>query len=246
VQSFSIFLGLGTLVGLLLAGWSAPKKETIRYLDAAFFALFIALIGSRAFAVAANWAYFASHPVDIIQVWLGGLSSIGAIAGGVLAIFILTLWWKLPAGQLADTLFPLIGILSITSWLGCWYNACSYGSPSSAWWALPARDQWGVTVPRIPVQFIGAMLTLALVWLMDFIARRSPISGLTASVGLVGISATIFALSYLRADPVPIWHGLRLEAWGAIGLTVFFGIVVVVLLLRWRAKKPTTSNRMVK
>ena len=82
MQSFSIILGLGTLAGLLLVGWRAPRKETIHYLDAAGFTLFIALVGSRAFAVAVNWGYYASHPIEIVQVWLGGLSSIGAIAGG--------------------------------------------------------------------------------------------------------------------------------------------------------------------
>jgi prolipoprotein diacylglyceryltransferase len=245
VNSFSIFIGLGTLLGLLMAGWRAPKKETLRYVDAAVLALFIALIVSRAFAVAASWGYYSSHFVEVFQVWLGGLSSIGALAGGVLAIFVISFWWKLPAGLLADTLFPLVGALGITSWLGCWFNACSYGSLSHAWWALEARDEWGVMASRIPVQLIGAILTLVIVWLMDWAARRLTIPGLTACFGLFGISALIFAISYLRADPMPIWDGLRLEAWGAIGVMVLSSLLAVVLLVHWKYKKSPIPNRRV-
>jgi len=245
VQSFSIFLGLGTLAGLLLTAWRAPKKETLRYVDAAVVAMFIALVCSRAFAVIVNWGYYGSHLADIPQVWLGGLSSIGALTGGVLAIFILALWWKLPTGLLADTLLPLVGILIISSWLGCWFNTCSYGSPSNAWWALPARDEWGVVAPRIPVQLIGALFTLAIVWWSDWAARRWTIPGLSAGLGLFGNTTLLFALSYLRADPVPIWQGLRLEAWGAIGLMVLSGLIVVVLLVRWKGKKiPVPTGRV--
>jgi prolipoprotein diacylglyceryltransferase len=234
------------LAGLLIVGWRAPKKETIHYLDAAVAALFIALVSSRAFSVIAARGYYGSHLAEIPQVWLGGLSSIGALVGAVLSIFILALGWKLPAGLFADLLFPLAGMLGITSWLGCWFNACSYGPPSSAWWALPARDEWGVIAPRIPVQLMGAILTLAIVWLMDWAARRWVIPGLAASLGLFGISALLFALSYLRADPVPIWQGLRQEAWGAIGLMLLSGVLVVVLLVRWKGKRmPVPTGRAI-
>jgi hypothetical protein len=46
----------------------------------------------------------------------------------------------------------------------------------------------------------------------------------------------IFGLSYLRSDPTPIWNGLRLDAWGALGLMIFSGITVVVLLSNWKLK----------
>ncbi|HSB66658.1 MAG TPA: prolipoprotein diacylglyceryl transferase family protein [Anaerolineales bacterium] len=245
MQSFSIFLGLGTLAGLLLAGWRAPQKETIRYLDAAVITLFIALISSRAFAVLVNWGYYASHLGEIFQVWQGGLSSIGALVGGVLAICIVSSWWKLPLGLLADILLPLAGALAITSWLGCWMGACAYGLPSGSWLAVPARDEWGVLAERVPVQLIGALMTLVIIWVTDLAGRRVAIAGLTAAIGLFDISSVIFVLSYLRADPVPIWQGLRLEAWGSIGIMLLSGLIVVVLLVRWRAKKRIASDRRV-
>ncbi len=236
MQPFSLLLGLGALTGLLLAGWRAPKKETIRYVDAAVGIMFGALLGSRSVMVAVNYGYYQSHPGEIFQVWLGGLSSIGALAGGILALFIVAKIWKIPAGLLADTLLPLVGALTVTAWLGCWVDRCSYGAPVTAWWAVPGRDEWGVLARRVPVQLMGATLSLAFIWLLERASKYLPAPGLSASIGMFGLSAVIFGLSYLRVDPTPIWQGLRLEAWGAIGLIIFSTITVVVLLLRWKFK----------
>jgi phosphatidylglycerol:prolipoprotein diacylglycerol transferase len=237
MQLFSLLLGLGALAGLLLVGWRAPQKDRIRYVDAGVLTLLGALLGSRALTVAVNFNYYQSHPGEIFQVWLGGLSSIGALIGGLLAVFILASWWKIPVGELADLLLPLAGTMTITAWMGCWMDRCGYGINSNAWWALPARDEWGVLADRIPVQLIGAISTLMLIWLLDRSGKRLPVKGMSASIGLFGLSAVVFALSYLRADPIPIWNGLRLEAWGAIGLMIFSSLTVVVLLFNWKYKK---------
>ena len=237
MQPFSILLGLGALTGLLLAGWRAPQKERVRYIDAGVWILLGALLGSRAITALVNWGYYQSHLGEVYQVWLGGLSSIGALVGGLLAIFITARWWKLPVGVLADVLLPLAGTLTITAWLGCWVDRCSYGALSNTWLALPARDEWGVLGDRMPVQLMGAILTLVLIWLLDRSSKRLPVQGLSAAIGLFGLSSVLFVLSYLRADPTPIWNGLRLEAWGAAGLMIFSSVTVILLLLSWKYKR---------
>ncbi len=245
MQTFSVLQGFGALAGLLLVAWRAPRKEVVRYLDAAALVLLFALLGGRFLAVVVNWSYYALHPAEIVQVWLGGLSGIGALAGGMLGTLILAVWWKLPVGLLADTLFPLAGALAVTSWLGCWMDACAYGPPAQGWWALPARDEWGVLAARVPVQMVGALATLIQAWIMDRAGRSSPLPGLSASLGTFGISTILFALSYLRADPSLIWQGLRLDAWGAIGLMIPSALVVVVLLARWKlGKTPIPAGRV--
>ena len=236
MQQFSVLLGLGALMGLLLIVWRAPKKETSRYLDAALAILFGALLVSRAGYVAVHLPYFQIHPGEMIQVWKGGLSGIGALAGGAIAILILAGWWRGSTASMADVILPLVGTLAITAWLGCWMDSCGYGLPAKAWWALPARDEWGVLAYRVPVQLMGAFVTLGIIWLLDRVSKRIAIPGISASLGVFLIAAEIFALSFLRADSTPLWYGLRLEAWGAIGLMVFYLLIGVVLLFRWKRR----------
>jgi phosphatidylglycerol:prolipoprotein diacylglycerol transferase len=237
MQPFSLLLGLGALAGLLLAGWRAPQKDRIRYVDAGVLALLSALLGSRALTVAVNFNYYQTHLGEIYQVWLGGLSGIGAMIGGVLAVFIIARWWRIAVGELADVFLPLAGALTVTAWMGCWVDRCGYGMPSTTWWALPAHDEWGVLADRIPVQLLGAISSLILILLLDRSSKSLPVKGMSATLGLFGLSALVFVLSYLRADPTPIWNGLRLEAWGAIGLMIFSSVTVVVLLFCWKYKR---------
>ena len=237
MQPFSILLGLGALTGLLLAGWRAPKKEALRYLDAGLVILSGALIGSRAVHVAVYFSYYQTHPGEILQVWLGGLSSIGALAGALIAVVITARWWRTSVGTLADAYLPLAGTLTVTAWLGCWVDRCGYGLATDAWWGLPARDEWGVLAYRVPVQLIGATLTLVYIWLLDRAGKRLAIQGMSAALGLFGLSLEIFVLSFMRADPVQLVYGMRMEAWGAIGLMLVSVLSVVVLLVGWKFKK---------
>jgi prolipoprotein diacylglyceryltransferase len=237
MQTYSLLLGVGALSGLLLACWRAPQKDLSCYMTAGVWALFGTLIGSRAATVIINFPYYQTHPGEIFQVWLGGLSGIGALAGGVVSIFIVSKWKNIDRGALADALFPLAGTVMVTAWLGCWLDSCSYGLPSNAWWALPAMDEWGVTASRVPVQLIGALSTLAMIWLLEVATRRFPTCGLSALIGLLGLSTEMFLLSFLRADPTPILNGLRLDAWGALGLMVLSAAGVLVTSMRLKRTK---------
>jgi prolipoprotein diacylglyceryltransferase len=237
MQLFSILLGLGAIAGLLLVSWRAPKKEPVRYLDAGLVVMFGALFGGRAVTVAVNWGYYQTHISEIYRVWLGGLSGVGALVGGILAVLIVARLGNFQTGNLADTLLPLAGTLTIAAWMGCWMDRCGYGLPSNAWWALPGRDEWGTLAPRVPIQLIGALLTLGLFWLLERASKRLPHSGIAASVGLLGVAVELFSLSFFRADPMPVWLGLRLEAWGALGLGLLAILVLVVLFRHWMKER---------
>jgi phosphatidylglycerol:prolipoprotein diacylglycerol transferase len=237
MHPFSILLGLGTLLGLLLTIWRVREKETSRYLDAAIWILVGALVGSRAVAVAVNFMYYENHPWEMIQVWRGGLSGIGALAGVMVTAIVLAYLWKMHAGDLTDILLPLTGALTVTAWLGCWVEGSAYGRISDVWWALPGRDEWGIVTNRVPVQLLGACLTLVLVWVLDRASKRISIPGLMGTCGLFGLSAIQCGLSFLRADPALVWNYLRLEAWGAIGLMLSSLLLLAAFILDWKSRK---------
>jgi prolipoprotein diacylglyceryltransferase len=98
-------------------------------------------------------------------------------------------------------------------------------------------NEWGQTALRWPTQLLGALLTLALFWLLDLshawleVRGRSPRPGTFAILGVLLLSLEMFALSYLRVDPSHMWNGFRLEAWVALGFAVLAALVLVVSLL---------------
>jgi prolipoprotein diacylglyceryltransferase len=215
---FSLLLALAAVLGLAWITVDSPPHLRSASLNAAFMVLFAALIGSRAAYVAPNWEYFQNHLIEIPQVWLGGLAWPGALAGAILGVLIAARVTDIPFAVLTDRLLPLLASLSVAVWLGCWITGCAYGPESG--WGLPAKDQWGIWKDRLPLQLIGAILTVASFWSIErFRQRKKNLSpGLAASVGFGLLCLILLGASIMRADPYPVYSGLRLETWAAIAL----------------------------
>lgn len=237
VYLFSILLGLGAAIGLLWVGLQSHRKEALMVVNAGLVALLGGLLGGRAAYATVHWSYFQSHAAEIPQLFLGGFSWPGALVGGVLSVIVFAALVRHSALHLLDALLPLAGTVAISAWLGCWLDGCAYGPPSQAWWALPARNEWGSLALRVPVQLMGALLTLVTVWLVDFYRLRLRIAGQAAMLALFAFAMQMLGLSFLRADGMPSWHGLHLDTWWALLLAACAIIGLLVLVLRDRSQR---------
>jgi len=261
VFAFSLLIGLGATLGLGWIAWQSPGKNVLRYLDAGLWVLLGSLIGGRLVFVALTWPYFQTHPLETIQVWQGGFSGPGALAGGLLALVMVALITRQSLGLLAGALLPLAVTLTVSAWLACWQYGCGYGQPVSAWWGIPARDEWGTVVPRWPTHLVAALLAILSAWALERwlspIHRTDPPPqdveagpwhlsrpGLASALWLLCTSLVLFTLSFLRADPIPTWQGLRLDAWAGIALAAISLLALLALAIQSiLAKKYETHSR---
>ncbi len=245
MYTFAVLVALGTVLGLAWVALRVSENRQVATLDAGLWALTGGLLAGRAGFVIAAWPHFQAHPLEIPQVWLGGFSGPGSILGAVLALGLAASLGALPLGRIADDLLPLALPVVLSVWIGCWLTGSAYGLPAQGWWALPARDEWGQVSARWPVQLLGALLTLLLFFLLDLLQKRfswMKQPGRISIVALLGLSLELFGLSYLRADPVQVWRGLRLDAWAALGL---LGVALAVLLINliWSAYETYPGSR---
>ena len=249
MYAFSLILALGATLGLLWVAWRAPDKAVLEYLDAGLMALLGGMLGGRGVFVAENWVYYQSHLLEIFAVHRGGFSWSGALAGGLLALVLFAAINHSSLGLLADAMLPLLATLTISGWVGCWLAGCAYGPRTDRWWGFPVMNEWGQTALRWPTQLLGAMLTLALFWLLDWsrtyleVHGRSPRPGVFAILGVLLLSLEMFALSYLRVDPSHMWNSFRLEAWAALGSAALAALVLVVSLLLSKRERQTKDRR---
>jgi phosphatidylglycerol:prolipoprotein diacylglycerol transferase len=221
VSGFSLLVGFGVTLGL---GWTvaqAGSRHAERIFSLGVVVLLCALLGSRVMYVFMNWGYYGGNLLDSLWIWQGGFSGTGAMLGGIIGLLLAAWIAHLSPAWLADQYLPLMASLVVCGWLACWLAGCAYGGVSRAWWALPARDEWGITDWRMPVQFLGALLTAgSLLWLERW--RRTPRPpGLAASLFMLVTALILLALSFLRADSMPLWWGMRVDAWGALLVVVF-------------------------
>jgi prolipoprotein diacylglyceryltransferase len=219
---YALILGLGASLGILQVARSAPPKLVQRYLDAAILVLFAAAAGARLVYVGLHWPYYLEQPLVIIQVWQGGLSAPGAIAGGLLATFCLAKSLRVPFYRLADTLTPLLAPLCTAAWLGCWASGSAYGLPVAAgsWWGIPAIDETGTVMLRFPLQFLAALSLAVLLGWIELKKNPLKMPGQKASLMVLGVNASYLAATFLMGDPAPGWAGLRPESWMAIFLSL--------------------------
>lgn len=257
VYAFSLILGMATTFGLawvaVRAALTGDSSRALRHINAGLWAGFGALLAGRLTFVVLQWAYFQDHLAQALQVFRGGLSWPGALAGGLLALLFYARMDRHTSGPrtnaqprkvwrrfntLADDLLPLAGTLAVAVWLGCWLDGTAYGplasdfSPPLSALGLPARDEWGQIDIRLPVQLAGALVTLGLLWGLERYrkTRRSKYkSGTAAGLGLLGFSLEMFLLSNLRSDAGLFWAGLRADAWGALAFFLVSGVWLITI-----------------
>ena len=236
MNTYSLLIAVSVGLGL---GWTAartPARLALETVDNGLAVLLGALVGGRLGFVVAHWAYFRTQPVEIFQVWLGGVSGSGALVGAFLALLLVAWVIRQHPGLMADRLLPLGAALVAGAWLACWVSGVAYGSETSAWWGLPAMDEQGLVLKRVPVQALGALAGLA--WFVQLETGQKTLSqlpaGSSAAIWLLGTALCMFGLSYLRADSIQLLSGLRLDAWGSLGVA---GLALLALLGAWLVRR---------
>lgn len=239
---FALFLAAGTATGLIWAALRAREREIGSRLDDALLVLLGALAGGRLVFTALTWEYFQAHLSEIPQVWLGGFSGPGALAGGIVVLCLAAVFRRIPLGVLADSVAPVAVALAVSAWLACWSDGTAYGKPAESWFQVPARDEWGDLSMRWPTQLSGAALMLSVSWLYDRFSPRQPAPGLYASLVLLCLGISLFALSFTRGDPALTWKGLRLDVWAGLFFTLISLCSLGIVAIRRRSSSKIISS----
>lgn len=121
---YGIFIGLGVILGVLLALHEAKRtgQNPDTYLDFIIYAMIIAIIGARLYYVIFSWDFYSQHPEKIFAIREGGLAIYGGIIGGVLTAIVYSRVKKKNFWVMADTMAPS---LILGQMLGRWGNFCN-------------------------------------------------------------------------------------------------------------------------
>lgn len=229
MNPYSVFVAIGIGLGLFQVCFSVPEFLLEKRLRAAILVLLGVLLGARLGFIAFHPTYYAAYLLEIPQIWQGGLSWAGAVAGGLITLVGIARLRRIPLGNLADDLAPLIAPLAVCAWLGTGLAGSGYGPAllDGSWWGIPTADIAGKVANRWPVQPAAALSLLAAFALLErFVPRKSRSGQYFCLAGLI-VSLNLFLFSFLVADPVPVWRGLRQDTWLALALALFFAGALV-------------------
>jgi len=138
-------------------------------IDDLLFALILGLIiGARlGYVLFYNIGFYIQNPLEIFQVWHGGMSFHGGLIGAFIAGFIVVKRQGFDFFKIADLMIPTCPVGIGLGRIGNFINGELFGKPSTLPWAMVFPQ--GGQIPRHPSQlyeaFFEGLLLFVILWL---------------------------------------------------------------------------------
>lgn len=212
--------------------WGGPAPLTVAQYDdfIVWVTLGIILGGRVGYVLFYNFPRFREHPIEILQLWNGGMSFHGGVLGSALAVVLFALRRGISILSLGDVTLAVAPIGLFLGRLANFINGELWGRPSDVPWAMIFPT--GGPVPRHPSQLYeaaleGLLLLAVLAVLVRCGALKRP--GLVSSSFAIGYGVLRIFCEFFREPDAQLgflWGGLTmgmllsvpLIAAGAIGL----------------------------
>ncbi len=224
-------LGLGWLYARLLVRedrlWGGVPRPTASALDdlVLYSAVAIVIGGRLGQVIFYEWPYYSAHPLEIFELWNGGMSFHGGLIAACLAIWYVARQAKVPILTLADICAAATPIGILLGRVANFIRPEEWGRPTDVPWAMvfPGVDD----LPRHPSQlYEGALEGIVLFVVLLFFVRGGAFKrpGLTTGIFLVGYGlARIFCEFFRAPDPQPE----QLVAWLTMGMLLSVPLIVL-------------------
>jgi phosphatidylglycerol:prolipoprotein diacylglycerol transferase len=224
IRWYALSYIFGILLGWLYARaiirnerfWGGPAP--LRPVDYDDFVLWVTLgiiLGGRlGYVVFYNPAYFAAHPVEIFQLWKGGMSFHGGFIGCVVAVILFGLKRRIPILSLGDITCAVGPIGLFLGRIANFINSELWGRPTDVPWAMVFPNAG--PLPRHPSQLYEAALEGLLLLAVLHVAMRAGAlrrPGLVIGLFAVGYAAARIFAEFFREPDAHIgllWGGLTL------------------------------------
>lgn len=146
------FYGITIMVGVIAATFLTQSEARRRGQNPALvwdflvWILIAGIIGARIWHILTpspslvaqgitTW-YYLTHPLAAIAIWNGGLGILGAVVGGVLALYLLSRKYHLDFLTWLDILSPAVALGQAIGRWGNFFNQELYGAPTNLPWAI--------------------------------------------------------------------------------------------------------------
>ncbi|WP_379163366.1 prolipoprotein diacylglyceryl transferase [Paenibacillus sp. sgz5001063] len=129
VHWYGLILGVGALVGLLLAIQEGKRFNISQefFMDMLLLGLPSAIIGARIYYVAFKWEDYKDNFADVFKIWNGGIAIYGALIGAIICGIIYFRYKGYPFWRIIDICAPgLLAGQMIGRW-GNFVNQEAYG-----------------------------------------------------------------------------------------------------------------------
>ncbi len=206
IRSWGLFVMVGFIVGGLIAAKEAKKqgyKPDFIY-DLTFYVIIASIIGARIFFVIEKWdEFFKINPLKIFAVWEGGLIFFGGV---LLAVPVAIFYIKrkgLSVWKVGDWIAPGFAIGISIGRIGCFFNGCCFGKPTSLPWGVifspeSAAGSIFPNVPLHPTQLYESVGDFLVFLILTRLKKTKPFDGFLLLVFAILASLVRFIDDFFR------------------------------------------------
>jgi phosphatidylglycerol---prolipoprotein diacylglyceryl transferase len=237
---------LAYVVGLL-AGWAyahvlvrsdslwldTPRPSPESLVDLLLYVMLGTIIGGRLGQVIFyEPGYYVAHPIEIFEVWHGGMAFHGGLIGVLLAISYFVHRYKISFLTISDICAVTSPITIFLVRIGNFINAEQWGRPTNVPWAMVFPDVDGQ--PRHPSQLYEAILEglLPLV-VLGIIAQKGGFRrpGLLTGLATLGYALSRIGMEFFR-EPDPEIEQLGSGVTMGMALSAPMVVIGAALIIR--------------
>ena len=240
--SITMFLGIAVASIVILKEAKKQKINQDFMINLIFYGVVFGLIGARIYYVLFNLDYYTKYPIEMLEIWNGGIAIHGAMIVGLLVVFLYCKKYKANFLKVLDIL--VVGLIlgqAIGRW-GNFFNGEAYG-PITSLSSINFLPQFIVDGMYIDGAYHVPTFLLESIWsLLGFIVlvivrKRSYTKlGQLTGIYLIWYSVGRFVIEGLRTD------SLMLGPIKMAQLVSIIAIIVGILLLIFSKKGNRFDN----
>ena len=141
IAFYGIIIGIGMLLGIMLAAWDAEDRglgEDVIY-DHVFWVIVIGIMGARLYYVFFQWDAYKDDLLQILKLRAGGLAIYGGVIAGLITLYVLCRRKKLSFLDVADSLILAVLVGQILGRWGNFFNCEAFGRYTESLFAMRIR-----------------------------------------------------------------------------------------------------------
>jgi phosphatidylglycerol---prolipoprotein diacylglyceryl transferase len=252
VRWYALAYIVGILGGWLYArsilrsekAWGGPAPMTVvDYDDFVLWVTFGIILGGRTgYVLFYNPGYFVAHPLEIVQLWNGGMSFHGGFLGCVLAVFLFARHRRISFLSLSDVTCAVAPIGIFLGRIANFVNGELWGRASDVPWAMVFPG--GGPLPRHPSQLYEATLEgLVLLCVLALLVRAGALKrpGAVTGAFMVFYGIARFICELFREPDVQLgffWGGATMGMLLSLPL-MLAGLAFLAVARKTQVARPT-------
>lgn len=207
IHSFGLMIVIGFLITLHFLQKDTSLQKLISQ-DQLFTLIQICFItgilGGRLWFLCINYSMFPSW-VEMLQIWSGGLSVLGAILGAWAGLSAYLMYASLPILPVLDRLALYTPLLQSISRIGCFFAGCCYGKACNLSWAVIYTNPESLAPLHIfihPTQLYSSIVLASIFLFLYSFDRycKGRKNGQILFLYLLLTSCERFFIDFIRAD----------------------------------------------